>query len=49
MIIIVFYGYNQQGASNIIVSISTGPTEEPWMKDLKSMLDGNTYRSVPFT
>ena len=45
--IIVIYGYNKQVAYNIIISISAGPTKEPWMKELKSMLDGRTCEVLP--
>ena len=40
------YGYNQRNAYNIIRSISAGPTEEPWMEELKLMPDGKTYADI---
>ena len=46
MIIIIINGYNKRGAYNIIISISAGPTEEPWIKELKLMRDGRTYADV---
>ena len=37
--IIIIHGYNKWGAYNIIISINAGPTEEPWMKERKSMVE----------
>ena len=37
--ITIIYGYNKWGACNVIILISAGPTEEPYMKERKSMVE----------
>ena len=46
MIILFIYGYSKRGAYDIIISINTNPTEEPWINDLKLMPDGRTYVDI---
>ena len=39
VIIIIIYGCNKRGTYNIIILISAGPTEEPWIKEQKLMVE----------